>query len=91
MLIESDVISLYKMKLDASFHCQSMKGRSGPVSKLFGVTARTVRDIWNRKTWAYATRHLWPREDSFALGGDWTESITEVFLNLNLLMAWDGV
>jgi hypothetical protein len=26
---------------------------------MYGVTSRTIRDIWNHLSWAYATRHLW--------------------------------
>lgn len=33
----------------------SVRGMSGPISKVYGVSARTIRDIWNQKTWAYAT------------------------------------
>ena len=25
--------------------------------------AKTIRDIWNRKTWTFATRHLWVHEE----------------------------
>ena len=33
----------------------SIRGLSKLVSKIYGVSARTIRDIWNQKTWAYAT------------------------------------
>ncbi len=85
MLVESDVVHLYKMKFNPSLHFKSTKGRSGPISKLFGISPRAVRDVWNRKTWTYATKHLWPCEDSFAHGGNWTESIEEVFLALRFV------
>ena len=54
MLNASDVISLYKLKFNASVLASShinktAKGRSGPVSKMFGITARAVRDIWIAK------------------------------------------
>lgn len=41
----------------------SMRGKSGPLSKVYGVSARTIRDIWNRNTWAFATVHLWGKEN----------------------------
>ena len=78
MLKESDAIILYKLKFNASGSKHFAKGRCGPISKLFGISARAVRDIWNRKTWAYATRHLWSSEDSFEQGSDWTESSSKV-------------
>ena len=36
----------------------------GPVSKLFSVSSRVIRDIWNRKTWANATKQLWSLEST---------------------------
>ncbi len=84
MLHESDAIILYLLKIDASTNNQSKRGRSGPISKLFGVSARTVRDIWNRKTWAYATKHLWACEDSFGLGGEQNNENLEVLIKGNI-------
>jgi hypothetical protein len=28
----------------------------------YGVSSKTIRDIWNRKTWASATKHLFDQE-----------------------------
>ena len=42
-----------------------MKGQSVPVAELFGVSPKTVRDIWNRRTWACATQHLWTNDHLF--------------------------
>ena len=36
-----------------------VKGQSAPIAKRYGVSPKTIRDIWNRRTWAYATIHLW--------------------------------
>jgi hypothetical protein len=41
-----------------------MKGMSAKVSKKYGVSAKTIRDIWNRKTWTNATRALWISHNS---------------------------
>jgi hypothetical protein len=40
-----------------------IKGQSVPVAHMFGVSPKTVRDIWNRRTWAYTTAHLWTEEE----------------------------
>jgi hypothetical protein len=40
-----------------------LKGQSVPVGKKFNVSAKTVRDIWNRRTWTFATSNLWHEED----------------------------
>ncbi|EKX44343.1 hypothetical protein GUITHDRAFT_109793 [Guillardia theta CCMP2712] len=29
------------------------------LGRRYGITPKAVRDIWNRRTWARATRHLW--------------------------------
>ena len=36
-----------------------MRGMSAKLCRRYGVSAKTVRDIWNRRTWTSATRHLW--------------------------------
>ena len=35
------------------------RGQSLPVSREFGVSPKTIRDIWSRRTWTCATYHLW--------------------------------
>ncbi len=40
-----------------------IKGQSVPVAHMFGVSPKTVRDIWNRRTWAFTTAHLWTEEE----------------------------
>ena len=37
----------------------STKGQSCHVAKRFGVSPKTIRDIWSKKTWAATTAHLW--------------------------------
>jgi hypothetical protein len=39
-----------------------IKGQSTLVAQQYAVSPKTIRDIWNRKTWANATRHLWSSE-----------------------------
>ncbi|EKX36362.1 hypothetical protein GUITHDRAFT_165776 [Guillardia theta CCMP2712] len=33
------------------------------IAKKYGVSSKTVRDIWNRRTWAEATKPLWTDEE----------------------------
>jgi hypothetical protein len=40
-------------------HDQISSGRTLHVAMHFGVSPKTVRDIWNRRSWAPETRHLW--------------------------------
>jgi hypothetical protein len=49
-------------KINDTRKTQVIKGRSARVAVMYGVTPRTIRDIWNRHSWAYATRHLWSLE-----------------------------
>eukprot|EP00961_Rhodomonas_salina_P013008 175029-Rhodomonas_salina.2 len=37
--------------------------KSKMIAPLFGVTPKTVRDIWHARTWVLATRHLWTEEE----------------------------
>jgi hypothetical protein len=38
-----------------------MKGKSAKVSEKYGVSAKTIRDIWNGRTWTDATSAMWRR------------------------------
>ena len=52
--------------MDANFcvDCSILlKGRSEPLSRNYNVSAKTVRDIWNRKTWTFATFDMWRAEE----------------------------
>ena len=53
--------ALEKIGMMSDAESQS-KGRSVPLATMFNVSAKTIRDIWNRKTWTFATRHLWKQE-----------------------------
>ena len=37
--------------------------RSVMVSRIFGVSSKTVRDIWNKRTWRHCTQTLWTKVD----------------------------
>ncbi len=66
---------IYKCKLElarprSSVAClqgaeSCFRGKSVPISQRFGVSPKTVRDIWTRRTWAYATYNLWALEDQY--------------------------
>ncbi len=70
MLTVSDAVGIYKMQtgFHSEFHdseSRSLWEKTRPVAKLFGTNVRTVKYIWNRKTWSHATKHLWPTEAQF--------------------------
>jgi hypothetical protein len=91
MLCEKDVVEIYMVKLalwaqsrdDApdTNKLQLIKGQSVPVSAMYGVTSRTIRDIWNRQSWAYATRHLWHLDPQLGVGDILSISIVKVLLD----------
>uniref|UniRef100_A0A7S0LTU1 Uncharacterized protein n=1 Tax=Cryptomonas curvata TaxID=233186 RepID=A0A7S0LTU1_9CRYP len=40
-----------------------LRGQSVSVANRYNVSAKTIRDIWNRKTWIFDTSCLWHYED----------------------------
>jgi hypothetical protein len=40
-----------------------LQGQSTRVSLMFDVSPKTIRDIWNHRTWQRATCHLWGEEN----------------------------
>ena len=58
ILTELQAIEIFRIKqrnIEKTKGADSIRGLSKLVSKIYGVSARTIRDIWNQKTWAYAT------------------------------------
>ncbi len=43
---------------------KTLRGQSVSVSTRFDVSPKTIRDIWNRRTWLRATCHLWHLDNS---------------------------
>ena len=67
-LAEKQVLEIYKIKIGlqkkfAQTEWITIRGKCGDVSRIFGVSARTIRDIWSRRTWASVTDQLWSQEN----------------------------
>jgi hypothetical protein len=67
VLSQDLAVEIYKWKLTMAnelFRADEFKHRSqsAAVSRLFGVSPKTVRDIWNHVTWKKATCHVWPKQ-----------------------------
>ena len=85
MLTEKQAAEIYMLKLSqrtrhsnalSPDHCmRSLRGKCGLVAKTYGVSPRSVRDIWNRYTWEEATCHLWEHEQAGTI------KISETFLS----------
>jgi hypothetical protein len=62
---------IYTQKATVLFRCNfatcrripKINRRSIQLGKLYNVSAKTIRDIWNHRTWTFATRHLWSLTD----------------------------
>jgi hypothetical protein len=52
-------LDLHRYKMESSGSRKAARGLSVPISKMYQISPKTVRDIWNHVTWKYATYHLW--------------------------------
>ena len=56
ILTEEEVTTIFQARLERSGRrCQL----ASKLAERFGIASRTVRDIWNLKTWVKTTRPLW--------------------------------
>ena len=60
MLTAQQAVQIYQQMPTDS---QRITSSSVQVGMRFGVSAKTVRDIWKRQTWVKATRQVWSAED----------------------------
>ena len=91
-------IYLLKMKLENlenSSSCKDkanmLKGRSVPVAKKYNVSAKTIRDVWNRRTWSFATESVWMHKQfkvRIFFSNHRSESPNQSFLTVWLLQLW---
>jgi hypothetical protein len=69
VVLNSDLaVEIYKKKIElllpTSFKSSlqgtqiMLRGMSAKIAKSYGVSAKTIRDIWNRKSWVKATSGL---------------------------------
>ena len=81
MLTSDQAIEIYRAKIsvhnkfltsnqnhDSYAAGNIMRGRSNFYSRLYGVSTRTIRDVWNRKTWAHVTQSMWCEELGLSQG-----------------------
>ena len=66
VLSEALAVEIYKYKFKTAstssepngIYC---RGRSAAVARIFDISPKTVRDIWNHVSWKYATHQLWSK------------------------------
>ena len=71
ILTEQQAVEICAMKpaLPITANHRRCESQSRIVAEQFGVSPKTVRDIWNRKTWVSATMHLFETGPSEVLAG----------------------
>jgi hypothetical protein len=53
---------MHKLRLESNDQKTSgarIKGPSGEIARIYKISPKAVRDIWNHVTWKYATNPLW--------------------------------
>jgi hypothetical protein len=56
LLTEREAVEIYLCRKSSS---SGHKVSTNALSKKYNVSPKAIRDIWNRRTWAPETRHLW--------------------------------
>ena len=70
VLNQQTAVQIYQLKIDiqekniGQVPQKSWTVDSIRVSNRFDVSPKTIRDIWNRRTWQQSTQVLWPQENS---------------------------
>jgi hypothetical protein len=70
VLTAEQAIEIYRVKISAQgsqadqgcIATHKFRGCSTPLAERYGVSPKAIRDIWNRRTWAFVTLKLWPEE-----------------------------
>ena len=73
VLTEQMAVDIYKIKLTSAKSVNShgrFQSQSRIVAEKYGVSPKTVRDIWDRKTWALATEHLLSAEGTHGMSSN---------------------
>ena len=62
VLSESQAIEIYQLRPKRSGKSKSY-GNTIMLARKHSVSCKTIRDIWNRRTWIEHTRHLWTEDE----------------------------
>ncbi len=57
--VQARSIYMLRSTSSAAPEMQSVAGKSTIVAELYRVSPKTIRDIWNRKTWTQVTFFTW--------------------------------
>ena len=70
ILTGEQAVEIYKKKMSVATEINvplRKQSQSRLVAQNYGVSPKTVRDIWNRKTWVSATQHLLTAEEKSSM------------------------
>ena len=61
VLTACQAVEIYNQKPKSAEQCDlpRFSGLSVVIAEKYGVSPKTIRDIWNRRTWVFATKHLY--------------------------------
>jgi hypothetical protein len=62
LLTQSEAIEIYlfrKTDKHQSKSESSLVGNTSALSRIYCISPKAIRDIWNRRTWTQETKHLW--------------------------------
>ena len=62
LLTEIQAIEIYKCRRN-KMATESISMSTATLAKKYAVSPKTIRDIWNRRTWTQETRHLWTDDE----------------------------
>jgi hypothetical protein len=62
-LSAEDACEIYKMRPRNSKERRGSMVQCKTIAPKYGVSAKTIRDIWRGRTWILATKHLWSEEE----------------------------
>jgi hypothetical protein len=63
ILNEAQAIEIYKQRNKKSCSL-SFNGTAVMIARKYNISPKTVRDIWNRRSWVEQTRHLWTDDEA---------------------------
>jgi hypothetical protein len=59
LLTEREAVEIYLCRRSSSGH----KVSTSALAEKYNISPKAIRDIWNRRTWAPETRHLWTENE----------------------------
>ena len=62
VLNHCEVVEIYQYKLALLKSKHMKRGKSSRLAEKYGVSPKTIRDIWSHRTWKEVTKPFWPKD-----------------------------